>query len=95
MLSLSRFGVASPTLGQGLEMSVISAAVIGGASISGGEGTILGTTLGVILLAFIDSGLVMLDVSIYWQGLISGAVLLIAVLIDNFSNQKRMNRVSN
>ena len=64
-MSVSRFGVASPTLGNGLEMSAISAAVIGGASISGGEGTVLGTTLGVvILLGLINNGLVLLNVSI-------------------------------
>ncbi len=92
ILSVSRFGVASPTLGNGLEMSAISAAVIGGASISGGEGTILGTTLGVILLALINNGLVLLNVSIYWQQLVSGAVLLTAVLLDHISNQKRMQK---
>lgn len=82
ILTLSRFNVAVPTAGTGAEMRVISAAVIGGASLNGGEGTILGSVLGVILLNLINNALVLLNVSIYWQDLISGVILIFAVTID-------------
>ena len=89
MLTLSRFGVATPTAGVGTEMRVISAAVIGGASLSGGEGTILGAVLGTILLNLINNALVLLKVSVYWQQLISGLILLTAVTIDHISHNRK------
>ena len=93
LLTLSRFGVATPTAGEGTELRVISAAVIGGSSLSGGEGTIFGTVLGVILLNIINCALVLLKVSVYWQALISGLILITAVTIDHISHQKSMNKV--
>lgn len=89
ILTLSRFGVATPTAGTGTELRVISAAVIGGASLSGGEGTILGTVLGIILLNLINNALVLLKVSVYWQQLISGLILITAVTIDHLSHRKK------
>lgn len=91
ILSLARFGVATPTFGTGLEMSVISAAVIGGASLNGGEGTVLGAVLGVVLLGIINSSLILLGVSVYWQQLISSVILLAAVSSDYmFQVRKKM-----
>lgn len=92
VLSMARFGVATPTAGTGLEMTAISSAVIGGASISGGEGTVLGSVLGIILLGLISNGLVLLSVSVYWQQMISGIILLGAVILDHLSNQKRLKQ---
>lgn len=89
ILTLSRFGVATPTAGTGTELRVISAAVIGGASLSGGEGTILGAVLGIILLNLINNALVLLKVSVYWQQLISGLILIAAVAIDHLSHNKK------
>ena len=94
ILTLSRFGVATPTAGQGTEMRVISAAVIGGASLSGGEGTILGAVLGIILLNLINNALVLLKVSVYWQQLISGLILIAAVTIDHLSHMQKKRTVS-
>lgn len=94
ILTLSRFGVATPTAGQGTEMRVISAAVIGGASLSGGEGTILGAVLGIILLNLINNALVLLKVSVYWQQLISGLILIAAVTIDHLSHLQKKRTVS-
>ncbi|MGE5599510.1 MAG: ABC transporter permease [Bacteroidota bacterium] len=82
LLSLSRFTVAQPNAATGAELRAISSCVIGGASLSGGEGTILGSILGVILLALVNNGLVLLNVSMYWQDLISGVILIGAVTID-------------
>lgn len=89
ILSLSRFGVAAPSTGQGAEMDCISAAVIGGASLTGGEGTVYGAALGVVLLNLINNGLIMLNVSVYWQDLVTGVILLAAVTIDMYSHKKR------
>ena len=76
-------------------MRVISAAVIGGASLNGGEGTILGAVLGIILLNIINNALVLLKVSVYWQQLISGLILIAAVTIDHISHlQKKVRPVN-
>jgi len=94
ILTLSRFSVATPTAGQGTEMRVISAAVIGGASLSGGQGTIFGAVLGTILLNVINNALVLLKVSVYWQNLISGLILILAVTIDYLSQRKKKVAIS-
>jgi ribose transport system permease protein len=89
ILSLSRFGVATSSMGDGSEMRVISAAVIGGASLSGGEGSVIGTVFGVILLNIINNALVLYNVSVNWQDVISGMILILAVSIDVISHKKR------
>jgi ribose transport system permease protein len=90
-LQTARLGSAMSTAGQGKELSVISAVVIGGAALSGGEGTVLGTFLGVILLAFVVNALVLLNVSIYWQSVVSGIVLLVAVAIDILAKKRAVS----
>ena len=78
ILSLARFNVATPELSKGAETTAISAAVIGGTSMTGGLGGILGTFLGIFLLKIVDSALVMMNVSVYWQDFVQGAILVIA-----------------
>ena len=78
----SRLGSASTTSGTGLELRVITAVIIGGASLSGGEGTVIGAFLGSLLMALIMNALTLLNVDVYWQTFIIGATLLTAVLID-------------
>lgn len=90
ILCVSRFGTATTTTGDGVEMTAISAAVIGGASLEGGSGSILGTVLGIILLNIVDNGLVLLHVSVYGQDLVSGLILLIAVTMDIFSHRRKV-----
>jgi rhamnose transport system permease protein len=68
-----------------LEMKVIAAVVIGGTSITGGKGTILGTVLGVILMGAIGPALTFLSVGAYWEKSIQGAIILAAILIDAVS----------
>ena len=63
--------------------------VIGGASLTGGSGTIFGAILGVILLSVVSSSLALLDVSVYWQDIIRGSILLAAVSIDHYLHKKR------
>ncbi len=89
ILSLSRFNVATPTLGTMAETRAISAAVIGGTSMAGGVGTVVGTVLGVVLLNIINNALVMLNVSVYWQDFVTGAILILAVTLDYVSHRKK------
>jgi ribose transport system permease protein len=89
VIYMARFGSAQPTFGIGMELNVIAAAVIGGASLAGGTGTIFGAILGTILLSVVSSSLALLDVSVYWQDIIRGSILLAAVTIDHYLNKRR------
>ncbi|MFI5251382.1 MAG: ABC transporter permease [Bacteroidota bacterium] len=82
VLFTSRFGVGQSTAGSGYELDVIAAAVIGGVSLSGGRGTVLGAIFGSILMGILRNGLVLLNVSAYWQQVAIGLVILIAVVMD-------------
>ncbi|MFK0693001.1 ABC transporter permease [Mesorhizobium sp. IMUNJ 23033] len=82
ILLASRLMSGTPTAGNALELQVLAAAVIGGASLRGGEGTVLGAFLGVIFVALINNAMTMLAVSIYWQMIVTGAVLVLAVALD-------------
>lgn len=84
VIYMARFGSAQPTFGVGMELNVIAAAVIGGASLSGGKGSILGAILGAILLSVVSSSLALLNVSVYWQDIIRGSILLAAVTFDHY-----------
>lgn len=75
--------------GVGTELDVIAAAVIGGASLSGGEGTILGTLLGCLIIGVLRNGLVLLGISAFWQEFAIGAVIILAVGIDMWSRRKK------
>lgn len=89
VIYMARFGSAQPTFGVGMELNVIAAAVIGGASLSGGQGSIFGAILGAALLSVISSSLALLDVSVYWQDIIRGSILLAAVTVDLYLTRKR------
>lgn len=82
ILLVSRLGSAFPHTGLGTEMRVISACIIGGCSITGGKGTILGSFLGVMLMAMIGNILVLTGIPAEWQGIVSGTILILAVLSD-------------
>ena len=83
VIFMARFGSATPQFGVGLELNVIAAAVIGGASLKGGQGSIFGAVLGVGLLSLVTSSLILLDVSVYMQDMIKGLILLAAVSFDH------------
>jgi ribose transport system permease protein len=70
-------------------LRLIAAAVIGGASLAGGEGTILGALLGLILLALVSDALILLNVNVYWQQLVTGAILVAAVTFDVLARRRR------
>jgi ribose transport system permease protein len=89
VIYMARFGSAQPSFGVGMELNVIAAAVIGGASLSGGVGTIFGAILGAVLLSVVSSSLSLLNVSVYWQDIIKGSILLTAVLFDHYLVNRR------
>ena len=75
-------------MGTGMELYVIAAAVIGGVSLSGGSGTVLGSVLGALMIQFLESGLLLLDVSIGSRMVIIGQVLIVAVVFDVLYRRK-------
>jgi ribose transport system permease protein len=90
----ARLGSASVTAGSGLELRVITAVIIGGASLQGGEGTVVGAFLGSLLMALITNALTLLGVDVYWQTFVIGATLLVAVLIDRLGKLRKERKSS-
>jgi ribose transport system permease protein len=82
LVSLSRLGAVSPNTGEGLEFEVIAAVVIGGTSLSGGQGKILRTIIGVIIIALTRNFLNLARIEIFWQGFATGTIILAAVLLE-------------
>lgn len=88
----SRLNSAQPTAGAGLELDVIAAVVIGGTSLSGGVGTVIGTLIGALIIGVLRNGLNLLDVSSFWQQVVIGAVIAAAVMIDTLGRSRRRRR---
>jgi ribose transport system permease protein len=88
MIASSRVSSGQPNFGIGLELDVIAAVVIGGASLFGGQGTIIGTLIGAFLIALIRNGAVLLDINIFYQNVIVGIVIWIAVIWDQFRRRR-------
>ncbi len=89
MVHASRLGSGQPIAGEGYELDAITACVIGGTNMNGGYGTIVGTLLGAILIGLINNGMNLLDISPYWQLVMKGAIILVAVIIDcNYSSRR-------
>ncbi|WP_207425131.1 ABC transporter permease [Pedobacter sp. SYSU D00535] len=83
----SRLDSAQPNAGISYELDAIAAVVIGGTSLSGGRGTIMGTVLGAVIIGVLNNGLVLLDVSPFWQQVVKGFVILLAVIIDKANSK--------
>ena len=77
-------GSVTTNLGQGMELTVIAAAVIGGANLAGGEGTAIGAVVGALLIEVIRNSLILLGISTFWQGMFIGTFIVIAVGFDRF-----------
>lgn len=88
MIASSRVASGQPNFGMGLELDVIAAAVIGGASLFGGQGTVIGTLIGAFLIALIRNGAVLLDVNIFYQQVIIGVVIWLAVMWDQYRRRR-------
>ncbi len=84
----SRLDSAQPNAGFGFELDSIAAVVIGGTSLSGGKGTIMGTVQGALIIGILNNGLVLLNVSPFWQQVIKGLVILLAVVIEKLNSKE-------
>ena len=82
MVAISRLNAGTASLGTGMELYAIAAAVIGGVALAGGSGTVLGTVLGALIIQFLESGLLLLDVGVGQRLVIIGQVLIVAVVFD-------------
>jgi ribose transport system permease protein len=87
LLATARQNAADPKIGDGYELESIAAVVIGGTSLSGGRGSIIGTVLGCLIIGVLRNGLVLLGVSPDWQLVVKGSVILIAVAIDQLGRK--------
>lgn len=87
LILTARLDAADPKAGLGYELDSIAAVVIGGTSLSGGRGSILGTVLGCLIIGVLNNGLVLLEVSPFWQQVIKGFVILAAVAVDKLSRR--------
>ncbi len=94
MIASSRVTSGQPNFGVGLELDVIAAVVVGGASLFGGQGTIIGTLIGAFLIALIRNGSVLLGINIFYQNVIIGVVIWVAVFWDQFRRRRLMTSAS-
>jgi ribose transport system permease protein len=88
LIVTARLDAADPNAGFGYELDSIAAVVIGGASLSGGRGSILGTVLGCLIIGVLNNGLFLLNVSPFWQQVVKGFVILAAVAADKLGSKK-------
>jgi ribose transport system permease protein len=89
IMSASRLYSATGTLGQGYELDAIAAVILGGTSFTGGIGTIGGTLLGALIIAVLNNGLTLLNMSYFWQLVVKGLVIIVAVIIDRLRRRSR------
>jgi len=87
LIVTSRLDSAQPNAGVSYELDAIAAVVIGGTSLSGGRGSIWGTVLGAVIIGVLNNGLVLLNVSPFWQQVVKGIVILLAVIIDKANSK--------
>lgn len=85
----SRLGAGSPSAGNIAELDAIAACVIGGASMAGGVGTVIGAVIGAFIMASLDNGMSMMDVPTFWQYIVKGSILLLAVWMDSATKSKQ------
>jgi ribose transport system permease protein len=89
LMITARFGSSSLTVGTGVELRVITATIIGGASLSGGEGSVFGAFLGALFMAVLANALNLLGVDVYWQNFVTGLILIIAVVVDVINERRK------
>ena len=87
MILLARLGTGEPTAGQGYELNAIAAAAIGGTSLAGGKGSMLGTLLGALLLSALKVGLIVAGVDTFWQFIATGLIIIIAAYFEIIQNK--------
>jgi ribose/xylose/arabinose/galactoside ABC-type transport system permease subunit/ABC-type multidrug transport system ATPase subunit len=89
VLTIARLGSASPSIGTGFELDVLTAAILGGAAFAGGSGHPLGILFGVITIGVIDAGIIFAGVPDFWQQIVKGAVLILALAADQYAIRRR------
>jgi len=94
MIMLGYYGAASSDAGTGYELDVIAAAVVGGASLSGGRGSALGALLGALIIQMINSGIIILEIDQNYSQIIIGAVIIVAVVLDRINTVLRERRLA-
>lgn len=87
LIVTSRLNSATPIAGEGMELDSIAAVVIGGTSLSGGRGSVQGTVLGALIIGVLNSGLIIMGVDPFWQQVIKGGVILLAVVVDKLHSR--------
>ncbi len=92
MISIAYLKSVPTTAGEGREMDVIAAVILGGAALSGGRGSILGTLIGAVIMSVIKNGMVLLSVPAFWQSGFIGIVIILAVLLDTWISQSGKNK---
>ena len=85
----ARLAAGSPSAGTGQELDAIAACIIGGTSMRGGAGTVFGALIGALIIATLDNGMSMLGVDTFWQMIVKGLILLLAVWLDVATSTKR------
>jgi ribose transport system permease protein len=88
----ARLGVGQSTAGQGYGMNAIAAVIIGGASVAGGSGTVISVVIGAAIMGVLNNGLVLLNVSAYWQQAVLGVVIVAAVSFDKLRSARKKNK---
>jgi ribose/xylose/arabinose/galactoside ABC-type transport system permease subunit len=87
---LARVNSGQPRAGEGYEMDVITACILGGISVSGGEGRIGGVIIGVLMMGTLTNGMVIMNINEFWQRVVKGFVLILAVVIDQLARRSRL-----
>ena len=88
MIEASRLMTGQPTAGQGYELQAIAAVVIGGGSLRGGEGSVVGTLVGAFIMGLLSNGSDLKGISPYWQQAIIGAIIILAVSVDELRKRR-------
>ena len=83
VLMAARLGSGQPSVGSGFEMDVITATVLGGISVNGGKGKVVNVFVGACIMGVLANGMTMLNVQVYWQKVMRGGILLLAVFVDS------------
>lgn len=89
LILMARVNSGQPSSGEGYEMDVITGVVLGGVSINGGEGSILGVVVGVLLMSTLQNGMVLMNISEFWQKVVKGIVLILAVSLDRIVQKSK------
>lgn len=84
LILMSQAGTAQPTALNGAELDIIAAVLLGGIALSGGRGTLVGTFLGILIIGVLNNGLILTGVPVYWQTVLRGLILIVAVTLDSF-----------